>query len=278
MNFSKYHALGNVYFIIEPDRPDCTLSKELIISLCDQHYGIGSDGILLGPLPSVKADFKLQILNPDGSEAEKSGNGLRIFSRYLLDKNLVSDQPFSIETLGGIVHVQIFDEGRLIQVEMGLPSFNSKDIPVVGVPREVLNEPIQVLDRSLIFNAVSMGNPHCVIFCDEVSEQLATKYGPVIENHRFFPARTNVQFVKIIDRDTIQIEIWERGAGYTFASGSSSCAAVAVAHRLGHCTNNVKVIMRGGELDINIDDAGQVTMRGPVTPICEGHIFAEYWA
>ncbi|BAT53756.1 diaminopimelate epimerase [Nostoc sp. NIES-3756] len=232
----------------------------------------------MGPLPSEKAQFALRIFNPDGSEAEKSGNGLRIFSRYLWDIELVDDKPFSIETLGGIVQSVIQDAGKTVQVEMGKVSFWSSDIPVLGDKREVIQESISIGDETCIFCAATIGNPHCVILLTEVNADIAKKYGSILETHPFFPNRTNVQFLKVIDRNTIQIEIWERGAGYTLASGSSSSAAAAVAHKLGLCDASITVKMPGGEILIQVNDDFKISMTGSVTKVAQGELSAEVFS
>lgn len=275
MNFFKYHALGNDYIVINPGDISNKLTSSQIQRICHRNYGVGSDGILLGPLETSDADFALRIFNPDGSEAEKSGNGLRIFSRYLWDKGLVREKSFSIHTAGGIVKSQIHDDGSSVTVEMGKVSFHSEQIPVNGKPREVINETITIDGQEFIFCAATIGNPHCVLLCDEISAEEARKWGPGIENHPFFPKKTNVQFMKILDRANIQIEIWERGAGYTLASGSSSSAAAAVAHRLGHCDSDIVVHMPGGKIDITISDGYDILMAGSVTKVAEGTISPE---
>ncbi len=275
MIFSKYHALGNDYLVLDPRVQPLTLTPKRIRIICDRHYGVGSDGILIGPLPSAAANFALRIYNPDGSEAEKSGNGLRIFCRYLWDRTLVSDKPFYVETKGGIVRAEIHNSGNRIRIEMGKVSFQSSDIPVTGGPREVLREPVTVGSRTFLFCAATIGNPHCVIPLDDVTPSLARQYGPLLENHPLFPNRTNVQFLKVLDRGSIRIEIWERGAGYTLASGSSSCAAAAVARKLGLCDAEITVHMPGGKIGISIDDDFRVVMIGPVTLIAEGKLSEE---
>jgi len=275
IKYYKYHALGNDYLVLDPQDQPLALTPERIRLICHRHFGIGSDGILLGPRPSPKARFFLQIFNPDGSEAEKSGNGLRIFSRYLWDRKLVGKERFSIETKGGPVQCRVLEDGKEVQVEMGEVSFRSTDLFLSGEPRQVLQEPITVGGTTFLFNGATIGNPHCVIPVEDLSPDLAQRYGPLLENHPLFPNRTNVQFLKVLDRNHIRIEIWERGAGYTLASGSSSSAAAAVARKLGFCDSPVIVQMPGGQLHISIDENFAVTMTGPVTRIAEGHWFEE---
>jgi diaminopimelate epimerase len=269
MKFWKYHALGNDYLVLDPADLPAPLSVDQVKRICHRNFGVGSDGILLGPLPSAKAPFGLRIYNPDGSQAEKSGNGLRIFSRYLWDRKLAGREEFAIETPGGVVRSTVFADGRMVRVEMGRVSFWSDAIPMAGPRREVINEQLQVADRVFACCAATVGNPHCVVL-QEASPEFAKQWGPLIEVHPDFPNRTNVQFLKVLDRRNIRIEIWERGAGYTLASGSSSSAAAAVAHKLGQCDAAITVHMPGGTLAIEIGKNFDVLMTGPVTKVCEG--------
>ena len=270
MKYTKYHGLGNDYIVINPTDNIGDLDPRQIQLVCDRNYGIGSDGILVGPLHSRTCDFRLRILNPDGSEAEKSGNGLRIFSRYLWDQGLVHEKPFTVETLGGAVVCHVHSGGKTVTVDMGEASFLSTKIPIVGEEREVLRELMDIADATFEYSAATVGNPHCVILCEEVSPELARKYGPLIETDSRFPNRTNVQFLQVIDRGNIRIEIWERGAGYTLASGSSSTAAAAVVNRLNLCDHAITVHMPGGRLSIQLSPTFAATMTGPVTRVCEG--------
>ena len=275
MQFSVYHALGNDYIVLNPVDAGNDLTVSQIRVTCHRNFGVGSDGILLGPLETAECDFAVRIFNPDGSEAEKSGNGLRIFSRYLWDRGLVGKKPFTILTKGGKVRSQVHVEGKSVTVEMGKVSFDSRFIPVEGPPREVINEVLSVNGQEFPFCAATIGNPHCVILRDEISAEETRKWGPFIEVDPRFPNRINVQFMKVLDRSNIQIEIWERGAGYTLASGSSSSAAAAVAHRLDLCDSRVSVHMPGGIIEIYIAEDFSISMRGPVTKIAEGTISDE---
>src|SRR5205809_4581873 len=270
MKFLKYHALGNDYLVIDPKDCPAPPTAPQIKVICHRNFGVGSDGILLGPLPADKARFALRVFNPDGSEAEKSGNGLRIFSRYLWDRQLVNDEEFTIQTPGGVVKSRVLDSGKTVCVEMGQISFWSDKIPVAGPRREVINEKITVGGRTFSFCAATIGNPHCVIPLPEINAGLTKQYGPLLETHPNFPKRTNVQFLKVLDRKNIQIEIWERGAGNTLASGSSSSAAAPVAHKLGLCDASITVHMPGGKICNEIGDGFSVLMTGPVTKVAEG--------
>ncbi len=275
MKFYKYHALGNDYIILNPGDFDNELTAEQVRKICHRNYGVGSDGILFGPISTEEADFELRIFNPDGSEAEKSGNGLRIFARYLWDMGKVEAEEFIISTLGGKVKAQVHKTGREVTVDMGRVSFDSTRIPVTGPRRDVVNEKMKINGKEIEFSAATIGNPHCVILEDEISEGLTRELGPLIEVDARFPNRTNVQFVKVLDRSNIMMEIWERGAGYTLASGSSSSAAAAVVKRLGLCDSDIKVHMPGGEIDITVQDDFSVIMTGSVTKVFEGVISEE---
>lgn len=277
MKFQKYHALGNDYLIYDPEGDEDSFTEEQIIRICHRNFGLGSDGILVGPLRSEKAEFGLKILNPDGSEAEKSGNGLRIFARYLRDSGKVGSEAFSVDTLGGVVSCQVSENAEVITVEMGQVHFHSEVIPVnvEGPDREVLNEDITVGSETVKYYAATIGNPHCVIPVDQANEEIAMRLGPILENHPNFPNRTNVQFLQILDRNRIRIEIWERGAGYTLASGSSSSAAGAVARKMGACDQNITVEMPGGEIKLEIDDEFKVKMTGPATRVASMELDSE---
>ena len=262
MNYSKYHALGNDYLVLDPKDASKLPSEDAIVRICNRNFGLGSDGILYGPLQTDKADFGLRIMNPDGSEAEKSGNGLRIFARYLYDTGAVKNEHFTVDTLGGKVTCQIAGGADSITVDMGQVRFGGTE----------QSEP--KINQSLTFNGktqtvyiADIGNPHCVLVQDEISAKQAHEDGALIEVHPSFPNRTNVQFLKVIDRNNIQIEIWERGAGYTLASGSSSSAAAAVAHRIGLCDRDITVHMPGGKIAIYIDDVFAIRMTGPATRV-----------
>lgn len=270
VHFKKYHGLGNDYIVIDPNANDIKLTPQSIRLICDRNYGVGADGILYGPIRAAD-ELEVRIFNPDGSEAEKSGNGLRIFAKYLFENKYVDKKDFSIKTLGGMVEVHIQDDAaNLIKINMGKVTFLSTEIPVKGKTREVINEELQVNRIKYKVTCLSIGNPHCVIPMQDVSEEKAKELGPFVENHQMFPHRINMQLLKVIDRNNIEIRIWERGAGYTLASGSSSCAAAAAAHKLGLVDRKINVKMPGGNLFIEIDDNGEIYMTGPVEGVCEG--------
>ena len=271
-NFVKSHGLGNDYIVIDPKNISFELSPEAIKLICHRNYGVGSDGILL-LTKSDTADFGLRILNPDGSEAEKSGNGIRIFAKFLYEHGYTNKDNFTIETLGGLVKVDLeIKNGKvaIITVDMGKASFKSNEIPVEGQQREVIQEEIRVNGDILEFTAVTVGNPHCVIFFDELDEKLLRKIGPLLENHKIFPNRTNVQFAKVVSSNEVEILIWERGAGYTLASGSSSCAVASACVKNKLTDSKLSVIMPGGILDIEVSNDWSLRMRGPAEKVFEG--------
>jgi len=270
VHFKKYHGLGNDYLVIDPNVHDVDMTEANVRLICDRNFGVGSDGILYGPILGDDMP-SLRILNPDGSEAEKSGNGLRIFAKYLFEKKYVPAKTFKIKTLGGVVDVQVKDEtANLIRINMGRVTFVSNEIPVAGASREVVDEALDVGGTEYRVTCLSIGNPHCVIPMDEVSDQKVREIGPFVENHETFPNRINLQILKVLDRANIDIRIWERGAGYTLASGSSSCAAACAAHKLGLVDNDITVHMPGGTLHIEIMPDGEVFMTGPVEGTFEG--------
>lgn len=267
MKFIKYQALGNDYLVFEHSQVFEYTAHE-ISKICDRHYGIGSDGILFMDI-SRKDDFYLRILNPDGSEAEKSGNGLRIFSRYLWDSGMVGEERFQINTNGGLVTSQVSAKGQFVKVDMGKANFSMSEANMLANPvnERMINFPLELDGKEVLVNLVSMGNPHCVVFQDKVDSLLAQTMGPVLEAHPIFLHKSNVQFVEYIDRNNIKIEIWERGAGYTYSSGTSSCAAASVCVLKGICDSFVNVHMPGGAMEVQVDESYGVTMGGAVSRV-----------
>jgi len=274
MKFYKYHGLGNDYIVMDPADNNTEPSASRIQMICHRNFGMGSDGILFGPDETPSADFAVRIFNPDGSEAEKSGNGLRIFARYLFDSKRVGHDPFTIATIGGIVKATVHED-MMISVDMGTVSFDSARIPVAGPIREVLKDKLIIDGQEIIYSAATIGNPHCVVIRDAISPELAKTLGPKLEIHPNFPNRTNVQFMRVIDRANIALEIWERGAGYTLASGSSSSAAAAVAYRLGLADSDITVHMPGGKLSIRVGKDLSINLKGPVIRVGEGTMDSE---
>ena len=276
-DFYKYHGLGNDYIVIDPNKLNFNLklNEENIKLICHRNFGIGSDGILFGPI--IK-DNKLsfQIFNPDGSEAEKSGNGIRIFALYVHDQGYIKESKFDLYTKGGKVVINILDlKSNLIKVAMGPYSFLSEKIPTNIDSKEVLNHEIHLLGEKEVISCVNIGNPHCVLIKKNVTEDLARKLGPLLETHKLFPNKINVQFVQILDRANIKIEIWERGAGYTLASGTSSSAASCVSHKLDFVDKNVTVHMKGGKVDVEIVNE-EIFLTGEVARILSGSFAKDF--
>ena len=260
-HYVKSHGLGNDYIVIDPANVPFAVTPEAVRLICDRHRGVGSDGILLVAPPS-DADFGVRIFNPDGTEAEKSGNGVRIFAKFLREHGYTDKDRFTLHTQGGrVTCVLEHEDGRIAQiaVDMGKARFDPLDA-------------IEVDGRRFEVTSVSVGNPHCVIVVPDLARIDVHALGPKIETHPAFPHRTNVQFAQVVSRNEVRILIWERGAGYTLASGSSSCAVVAAVHRKGLVDRDVKVSMPGGQLSISIAPDGEIRMRGPVEEICTGDV------
>jgi len=276
--FTKGHGLGNDYVVVEPAGLSFPLTAEAVRQLCDRHRGVGGDGVL-AMVPSVRADAGLRIFNPDGSEAEKSGNGLRIFARWLAEERRVPGDAFTVETLGGIVGCLLHRvEGRVaeITVDMGSATFRSEQIPCTGPPREVVQERIVVAERPIRITALSVGNPHCVVFVDDITRVDLGRLGPALEHHPLFPRRTNVQVARVETRDRVRVRIWERGAGETLASGSSACAVAAACVRLGYTDDTVTVCMDGGSLRVEVGDGWTIRMSGPAVLVYRGTLAASF--
>lgn len=258
--FIKAHALGNDYIVLEEKHLPSPLTPQVIQRLCDRNKGIGSDGILL-EVSSSRADFGLRIYNPDGSEAEKSGNGLRIFAHTLFAKKKVTIPSFTIETAHDIIPIQLSFRGNnldTISVGMGKPTF----LP--------LPEALKIEGSLFDATALSIGNPHCVILKEKLDEEEIRRFGPLIERHPFFPKRTNVQFVRVCSSKRLDLLVWERGAGYTQASGSSACAAAAVCYARGLIENKLDIHMPGGSLSLCIQPDNSLFLEGNAEIVYEG--------
>ena len=276
--FFRGHGLGNDYLVMDPKELSFKLTPSTIEAICNRHWGLGSDGILTA-VPSKKADFGLRIFNPDGSEAEKSGNGLRIFARYLHATGKTKKKRFTVDTKGGLVTIQLHVDRRGdasdITVEMGRATFAPGALPCTSPVEELIEQPIDAAGRSLRFTGVSVGNPHCVVFKragESWSRGDLMALGPELEHHAFFPKRTNVQLAVPTGPREISILIWERGAGETQASGSSSCAAASAAVKLGFVSSPVAVRMPGGTLTIDVAADFNLTMKGPVAEVARGSL------
>lgn len=231
----KYHCMGNDYLVFDPNKNDLELNAENIQKMCSRHFGIGADGILAGPYLGEN-DFYVRIYNADGSEAEKSGNGMGIFAKYLRDAGYVQKTTISWKTLGGEETVFYLNEDATrVKISMGHPTFWSDEIPVTGERREMVNQTMVFGKIPYVTTCLSMGNPHCVIWMNEISKEMVCRIGEHSETSEYFPEKVNTQILNVLDRTNIQIEIYERGVGYTLASGSCACAAASAAYRLGTC-------------------------------------------
>lgn len=279
MQFWKMHGLGNDYVVIDnrdekiPDKGK-NLSN-VATQLCERRFSIGADGLLL-VYPSKVADVKMRIFNSDGSEAEMCGNGIRCFSKYCYENGIVQKTEFTVETLGGIKHIWLTLEGKevsLIKVDMGAPQWERSAIPMLGEGKEAINETIKVDDEPYTITALSMGNPHCVTFVENVDEFPVDYVGDLIEHDKVFPKKANVGFAQVKSKNEMHLRVWERGCGETLACGTGTCAAVAAANRLGKVGNKVTVHLLGGDLQIEIGKT--ILMSGAAEKVFQGTLFKE---
>ena len=276
IKFTKMQGLGNDYIFINCFNQDLQNIDipDLAKKMSNRHFGIGSDGLVL-IMPSKTTDAKMRIFNTDGSEAQMCGNAIRCMAKYLYDKNIVKKQNINIETLSGIKKIQIImkeKEKFTAKVNMGKPIIDAKKIPAIFNKEKIIDEVISVNDEIKVnITCVSMGNPHCIVFVDDVNFVAFDRFGNLLENHKMFPERTNVEFVNVVDASQIQMRVWERGVGQTLACGTGACASV-VACVLNNKTNrNIDVILKGGILNINWDEKDNcVYMTGPAEFVFEG--------
>lgn len=276
MKFTKMHGCGNDYIYVDGAKEKIPQDKkpEVVRKLSDRHFGIGGDGVIFIN-PSDEADFEMEMYNMDGSRAEMCGNGIRCVAKFVYDKGLTDQTSISIISCGKIKYLDLFiEEGKVstVKVNMGSPILKASDIPVICDSRdEIIAEPIEVGDKVYEMTCVSMGNPHAVIFMDEVSSLPLEKIGPLFENHVRFPNRTNTEFVKVLDEETVEMRVWERGTGETLACGTGACATVVACVLNGLTKEQVTVKLLGGNLQIQWDrDANLVYMTGPAATVFEG--------
>lgn len=274
MKFVKMHGAGNDYVYIDGFQESISDPAALAIAVSNRNFGIGSDGLIL-ILPSIVADVKMRMFNSDGSEAEMCGNGVRCVAKYAYDHGLVAKEVVTVETGAGVLTLQLYpnSEGRIarVRVNMGLPRLTRGEIPLTGEPAtQVVNAPLTILDQTFAITCVSMGNPHCVIFVDDVENFPVEKYGPLIEHHPLFPRRTNVEFVEVRSRREVRQRTWERGAGETLACGTGASAVVVAGVLTGRTERVIKNILSGGELELEWSEAGPVFMTGPAVEVFSG--------
>jgi diaminopimelate epimerase (EC 5.1.1.7) len=267
MEFWKMHGLGNDFIFL--DHFSMTAGDfnypELAQQLCHRQFGVGGDGLIL-VLPSAIADARMRIFNPDGSEPEMCGNGIRCFARFIFENGYTSNNPLTVETLSGVLSLQLSLEGErvsAVRVDMGQPVLKPEDIPVNVLMEPVIEASLEVAGLSLQYSAVSMGNPHCIIFWEDFSTQDFERLGPAIEKHPFFPKKTNVEFIRVDSPREITMKVWERGAGPTLACGTGACAAVVASVLNGLTERTVTVHLPGGDLQIEWGLDNHVYMTGP---------------
>lgn len=278
IKFTKMQGLGNDFVLVDYEEiKDLDISLgDLAIKMCDRKFGIGADGLIIVNPDDMKAntDVCWRIINSDGSEPQMCGNGMRCFAQYVYNHGLVQDKKFSVNTLAGTIIPEVLDDD-IVRVNMGKPILEAEKIPVKSNLYPVLNDTLQAEDRTFQFSAVSMGNPHCLIFSEENTEELAIKYGSSIENNPIFPEKTNVEFIKVISEKHIKINVWERGCGITLACGTGACASTVAAILNNLTENKVKADLPGGTLTIEwagnpIDKNHDVFMSGSAKVVFEG--------
>lgn len=271
IHFTKMHGLGNDFILVDSRKLKLHNLPELSRKLCNRHFGIGADQILLLD-NSKSADFKMRIFNADGSEVEMCGNGIRCFAKYIWDRKLSDKKVLMVETLTGIMKPEKVDD-NMIKVDMGEPIFRPQEIPV-NIDRQppIVDYPLRIDETEFKITCVSMGNPHTVIFVDDIESFPVSQIGPLIENHSLFPKKTNVEFVEILNDKEINMRVWERGAGETMACGTGASAAVVAANIKGLTLKTVLVHLSGGDLFIEWAADKHVYMRGPAVEVFEGVI------
>lgn len=277
MRFTKLHGCGNDYVYVDGATEKIPQEKkpEIVKFLSDRHFGIGGDGVIFIN-PSDVADFEMEMFNADGTRAEMCGNGIRCVAKFVYDKGLTDKTKISVVSFGKIKYLQLFlKDGKVdtVRVNMGAPELIAANVPVVCDKERAIDEPIIVQGEEYKMTCVSMGNPHAVVFIDDVTGLDIEKIGPYFENHERFPNRTNTEFVKVLDRSNVEMRVWERGTGETFACGTGCCATAVACVLNGLTDENVNVKVLGGEIQVSWDrEANLVYMTGPATTVFEGEI------
>ena len=275
MKFTKMHGIGNDYVYVNCFEESLKNPAEVSKFVSDRHFGIGSDGLILIS-PSAIADFRMNIYNADGSQAEMCGNGIRCVAKYVYDYGLTDKTEISVETLAGIKYLRLqVENGKVasVEVNMGAPILEPKEIPVAVEESPVVNVPVEVKGKIYHMTCVSMGNPHAIIFMNNVKDLDIAAIGPYFENHTVFPKRTNTEFVEVLDRNTVNMRVWERGSDETLACGTGACATTVACILNDKTENEVTVHLLGGDLKIRWDrEANQVYMTGPATVVFDGEI------
>ena len=287
MRFTKMHGLGNDYVYVDAITQDLgsVSLPELSKAVSDRHFGVGSDGLIVICQPETEtADFRMRIFNPDGSEAEMCGNGIRCFAKYVYEHGLTEKTELRVETGAGVIVTELrVNGGRVeaVRVDMGEPRLRPADVPFDWQPDDqpAVEVPLRLSDGTeLRVTAVSMGNPHCVIFVDDAESYAVDQVGPQVERHPAFPRRTNVEFATVIDRGHIRMRVWERGAGETMACGTGACATAVAAALTDRANRRVVVHLSGGDLEIEWAEDGHIYMSGPAAEVFSGELSQEFWA
>ncbi len=279
IKFTKMHGIGNDYVYINCFKEKVENPERLAVLMSPRHFSVGSDGVIL-ICPSDKADAKMRMFNADGSEGKMCGNGIRCVGKYLYDEKIVTKNVITVDTLSGIKTLDITEKNgkaELIGVDMGEPEFKPEKIPAVFDGDEMINEPVTVLNKTYKITAVSMGNPHAVIFTDNVKDLPLEKIGPYFENCEIFPLRVNTEFIRVVSKTELEMRVYERGSGETFACGTGACAAVAAAAKNGICEKGkeITVNLLGGKLYITYKENGHIYMRGTAQKVYDGVYYYE---
>ena len=275
MKFTKMHGCGIDYVYVNCFKEKVENPTEVAIKVSDRHFGIGSDGLIL-ILPSEVADFRMGMYNADGSEGNMCGNGIRCVAKYVYDYGLTDKTQISVETKSGIKYLDLFVENgkvKTVKVDMGEPKLLSKEIPVVWDKEKMIGEPITVAGADYEMTCVSMGNPHAIVWVEDTKSLDLEKIGPDFEHHKMFPERVNTEFVQVLDRNTVNMRVWERGSGETWACGTGACATAVACILNGKTEDEVLVHLVGGDLKIQYDrESNHVFMTGPATVVFDGEI------
>lgn len=277
IEFAKYHGLGNDFILIDnrtSDRP--VITPEQAVKLCDRHFGIGADGVIFALPGQNGTDYTMRIFNSDGSEPEMCGNGIRCLAQFLakLEGRANQEAEYRLHTLAGVMKPQLTADGQ-VKVDMGLPRLLASEIPTTLAPanEKVIDQPLEVAGKSWVVTCVSMGNPHCITFVEDVTAIALETIGPQFEHHSAFPQRTNTEFIQVVDRDYLKMRVWERGAGATLACGTGACAAIVAGVLTGNCDRAATVELPGGCLQIEWSELDQkLYMTGPAQLVFRGKI------
>jgi diaminopimelate epimerase len=275
MQFSKWHGQGNDFVIVNGFQEKLNDYRQAAIAVCDRHFGIGADGlVILLPAATADADFKIRIFNSDGSEAEMCGNATRCIARYVYENGLTEKTSLTLETLAGYIKPEIvFEAGQIktICVDMGEPRLQRSEIPMAGPDDlQAVNIPLEAAGGTYGITCVSMGNPHCVIFVDDITAVDLSAIGPGIETHSLFPRKTNVEFVQVLSSDKVRMRVWERGAGVTLACGTGASATLVASVLNGKTDRAITVNLDGGDLFVEWRDDNHIYMSGPAIEVFRG--------